>query len=457
MILTFFILICVCLAVLLTNWRWGIYLIILAGFIQDPVRKVIEGQPVAYSTVVIFVFALSLLLAFMANNSWRVRHLTLDNPHLEFSMGLYILFVIFSSSYSFVSYGNPTIAIIGISIYLGPIVAAVYASLVFDNYKAIASFITFYLIGIGILNLTIWLSVFGVEYKILEEIGGGIDIYEHSIRGYLDVHSGIARTSEIAAWHLATGACFSLILAVHVNGGLKKIILYLLTIACLFSGIFTGRRKMYALFAIFCLTLLLLALYESKAKHKNFVFLATIIICIITISLYAVFQKQILMLSFASDYLSRAFTLFGDTTDRLSTTAGSFTYTLQNIEFIGDGIGSTGQGVADFSARQSSWNAETGLGRLGNELGVLGLIIIVVMLVMLFSHIVVTDRIIKRQDFQLSFFQRSLMAFLFANAINYFNAAQAYNDLFILLILGLTLGCVLSTPKIFYKAATRLA
>ncbi len=455
MMLAILILFCICISVLLTNWRWGVYLIILAGFIQDPVRKIMVDQPVYYSTAVIFVFAICLILAFIINDSWRIRHLTLDNPSLELSIGLYSLFILFSSFYSFLNYGNPTVSIVGISIYLGPIVAAIYASLIFDNYRAIARFIVFYLIGVAVLVLTIWLSVFGLEYPIFEEIGGGIDIYEHSIRGYLDAHAGIARTSEIAAWHLATGACFSLILAVHSRSGIAKILLYLLTIACLFSGVFTGRRKMYALFAIFCLTLLLLAFYDSKARYKNFVIMAVITIFIVTISTYLVFQKQILMLSFASDYFSRAFTLFGDTADRLSTTANSFNYTLQNIGFIGDGVGSTGQSVTGFSVGRSVWNAETGLGRLGNELGILGLIIFVVMVVVLSSHILVTNKLIKQHDFQLSFFQKSLMAFLFANVINYFNAAQAYNDLFILLILGLTLGTILAAPKIFYKTATQ--
>ncbi len=451
MILTIVILVSVCLTVLLVNWRWGIYLIILAGFIQDPVRKIIPEQPVFYSTAVIFVFVLCLGLAVVINNSWRVRHLTLDNPRLELSIGLYGTFVVFSAFYSFFSYGNFTIAAIGITIYLGPIIAAVYASLVFDNYRAVTSFIIFYLSGIALVVLTIFLSVFGFDIKIFEEIGGGIDIYEHSIRGYIEAHAGIIRTSELAAWHLATGACFSLILAIQSKNSLHRLILSLLTVACLLAGVFTGRRKMYALFVIFCLTLLLLVFYESKLKHKSFMAVATIAICLLFIVLYIVFQNQILLLSFASDYLSRAFTLFGDTADRLAVTANSVNYTLKNIGFIGDGVGSTGQGVSNFSIGRSTWNAETGLGRLGNELGALGLIIFVFMITILFLHISFVNKLIHQHDFQLSFFQRCLMAFLFANAINYFTAAQAYNDLFILLILGLILGCVLAAPKIFYK------
>ena len=93
--------------------------------------------------------------------------------------------------------------------------------------------------------------MFGYDLKIFEEIGGGIEIYEHTIRNYLEVHAGVLRTSELAAWHLATGACFSLILAVQSRRMLAKIIFTLLTILCLLTGIFTGRRKMYALFAIF--------------------------------------------------------------------------------------------------------------------------------------------------------------------------------------------------------------
>jgi nitrate reductase NapE component len=322
--------------------------------------------------------------------------------------------------------------------------------MVFDRYRHITNFVSFYLICIAVTIATIWMSVFGYDYKIFEEIGGGIDIYEHTIRNYLEAHAGVLRTSELAAWHLATGACFSLILAVQSREIFSKVIFTALTVLCLLTGIFTGRRKMYALFAIFCLTLLLIVVYESKGKQKTFVFLAICLFSVIIVSLYFTFQQQILVLSFASNYLSRAFTVLGDSFDRLILTFNAFEYTVQRMSIVGTGIGSTGQGLVGFHQVGSNWNAETGIGRLGNELGFIGFIILVTTAVVVLGHIVTTTRIIQEHDQRLSFFQRALVAFLFANAINYFNAAQAYNDLFVLMILGLTLGCILDLPKIFY-------
>ena len=407
-------------------------------------------QPVYFSVIVIIVFSICLGLSLVINSKWRIKHLTLENPRLEFCLLMYFAYILFSSIFSFYSYGNLLIALLGISIYFSPIFSAVYANMVFDKYRHISNFVSFYLLCIMFTIISIWLSVFGYDLKIFEEIGGGIDIYEHTIRNYLEAHAGVLRTSELAAWHLATGACFSLILAVQSRRLLAKFLFTLLTVLCLLTGIFTGRRKMYALFAIFCLTLLLIVVYEAKGKQKSFVFLALCLLVVIVVSLYFTFQQQILVLSFASDYLSRAFTLLGDSFDRLTLTVNAFEYTVQRMSIIGSGIGSTGQGLVGIEHIGSNWNAETGLGRLGNELGFIGFIILVTTTVIVFGHIVTTNRIIQEHDERLSFFQRALVAFLFANTINYFNAAQAYNDLFVLMILGLTLGCILDLPKIFY-------
>ena len=450
MLITIAIVFFIVVAVLLVNLRWGIYLIILAGFIQDPIRKIMPDQPVYFSVIVIIVFAICLGLSFAVSKNWRVKHITLENSKLEFCLMMYAVYIAFSSVFSYFSYGNVLVASLGIAIYFSPLLSAVYANMIFDKYQQINNFVAFYLLCIVVAIISIWLSVFGYDLKIFEEIGGGIDIYEHSIRNYLQVHAGVLRTSELAAWHLATGACFSLILAIQSRRLLTKIIFTLLTVLCLLTGIFTGRRKMYALFAIFCLTLLLIVVYEAKGKQKSFVFLAVCLLGVIVVSLYFSFQQQIVVLSFASDYFSRAFTVLGDSFDRLILTFNAFEYTIQKMSIIGTGIGSTGQGLVGYEHAGSNWNAETGLGRLGNELGFIGFIILVATTVIVFGHIVNTNRIIQEHDERLSFFQRALVAFLFANAINYFNAAQAYNDLFVLMMLGLTLGCVLDLPKIFY-------
>lgn len=450
MLITIAIVFLIVMTVLLVNWRWGIYLVILAGFIQDPIRKIMPDQPVYFSVIVIVVFSICLGLSFAINNGWRIRHITLENPRLEFCLILYLSYILFSSVFSFFTYGNVLVALLGISIYFSPVFSAIYANMVFDKYRHISNFVSFYLVCITVAIVSIWLSVIGYEYRIFEEIGGGIDIYEHTIRNYLQAHAGVLRTSELAAWHLATGACFSLILAIQSGSFISKFSFTLLTILCLLTGIFTGRRKMYALFAIFCLILLLIVLYETKERQKSFVFMAICLLIVIVVSLYFSFQQQILLLSFANDYLSRAFTLLGDAFDRLLLTFNAFEYTLQTMSLVGTGIGSTGQGLAGYEQIGSNWNAETGLGRLGNELGFMGLIILVITAVIMIGHIVHTNRIIQQHDERLSFFQRALAAFLIANAINYFNAAQAYNDLFVLLILGLILGCILDMPKIFY-------
>ena len=132
--------------------------------------------------------------------------------------------------------------------------------------------------------------------------------------------------------------------------------------------------------------------------------MAVCLLSVIVVTLYFSFQQQIVVLSFASDYFSRAFTVLGDSFDRLILTFNAFEYTIQRMSIIGSGIGSTGQGIVGYEqAAGSNWNAETGLGRLGNELGFIGFIILVTTAMIVFGHIVSTNRIIQVHDERLIF------------------------------------------------------
>ena len=213
---------------------------------------------------------------------------------------------------------------------------------------------------------------------------------------------------------------------------------------------------MYALFCrVFVLILLLFVIYESKGRQKSFALLSIGLLGVVFVSVYVTFQQQILILSFASDYLSRAFTVIGDAADRITLTINAFEYTLKQMSLVGSGIGTTGQGISEFADITAQWNAESGLGRLGNELGFVGFVILVLTSIVIFVHIISTNRIIEKYDVRLSFFQRALLAYLIANSVNYFTSAQAYNDLFVLLILGLVFGCILNLPKIFYLSLSK--
>ena len=137
MLITISIVFFMVLAVLLINVRWGIYLIILAGFIQDPIRKIMPDQPVYFSVIVIIVFSICLGLSFAVNSRWRIKHITLENSKLEFCLLIYIAYIAFSSIFSFFNYGSVLVAFLGIAIYFSPVFSAVYANIIFDKYRQI--------------------------------------------------------------------------------------------------------------------------------------------------------------------------------------------------------------------------------------------------------------------------------------------------------------------------------
>ena len=106
-----------------THWRIGVFFIIAAGFLQDPFRKLVPGEPVAISAavgvVMLFVWGMG-LGQFRGQHAMRLaRHY----PSLVQAFVVYGALVFFQAMITLVNYGSLPFAGIGLIAYLGPLPA----------------------------------------------------------------------------------------------------------------------------------------------------------------------------------------------------------------------------------------------------------------------------------------------------------------------------------------------
>jgi O-antigen ligase len=117
--------------------------------------------------------------------------------------------------------------------------------------------------------------------------------------------------------------------------------------------------------------------------------------------------------------------------------------------FLGAGLGVGTQGTQHFGGGGAmAGAAEGGLGKIAVELGIPGLLVtgwIAILTVRYFWKIL---RFATRHSRRLGRLSFGLFSFLVANVAGFSVATQAYGDLFILLILALTVGSLLAVPML---------
>jgi hypothetical protein len=308
----------------------------------------------------------------------------------------------------------------------------------------------------GVALSGVYFEYAGFNWRTLGEIGEGQTIYD--VGTVLKAYSGFFRASETAAWHAATIGCFIFILSIGKRATVLRIVLALLLIAGLVSlGLLTGRRKMLVEISIFIATYVFLValLQRGMAKLAVIVVMMAAVGYIGIVGLVApdpVQRTEAVPIENAQKlqgYAARGHTVFADLPARVSALGvAPVMWAVDTFGWLGAGLGTGSQGANDIAAANgiNRWASEGGLGKIAMELGVPGLFMLAWLLRALVGHLrqqLVAMAKISPQHSRMAY---GLIAFLVANAATFSVATQAYSDLFVLLILGWSLGFLLAMP-----------
>src|SRR5258708_6878406 len=100
------------------NWRIGFLLCIIAGCLQDPVRKIVPGEPVYLTSVILIYLGATCLGAYLAGRRFSLRPIHEWNGSLKNPLLLFMVLVVIQSVVTFIRFGNPILASIGFLAYV---------------------------------------------------------------------------------------------------------------------------------------------------------------------------------------------------------------------------------------------------------------------------------------------------------------------------------------------------
>lgn len=440
----------------LLNWRHGLLLVIVAGFVQDPLRKITPGQPVVLVVFVAAVFAACIVGAFVRGQRLDGSQLVRWFPSLRNSMSCFAALVVLQSLATLLRYGSLTLAGIGLLAYLSPLAAIIAFFQYNRSWTDAHRWLRFYVGASVIMALTVLLQFLGFSPAIFESIG--LDSV-YGVGGRIAMLCGIMRSSEVAAFHASAAACLALTLACITRSPRAQILYASLVPFLLLAVVLGGRRKMLAQFTLYTLTFLFLLVRSRRAVSRATSLISSLVLVVVLIGTALLLTDS--RRNPLTPYLDRSASVFGEASERLQTmTTGTMGMVLSITGVLGTGAGTTSQGSQYFGGAESIIGqapAEGGLGRVLAELGLPGLLCLAwlgIGLLRIIRAIVHEARYRPTSD---AVFVYGLVAFIPSHAVVFITAHQVYGDPFVLLVLGAFFGFAMSARRIAALEAVRAA
>ena len=435
------------------DWRSGLMVTLIIGFVQDPLRKITPDQPAYMVGLVLIGFALCGVVLLQRAGRFNLRAMFWTVPQFDGWVTIYFSLIALQSLNSFARFSDIRLTAIGAAFYLAQAFGLWVGFQVGCNLPLLKRLLTLYLIGSAVMAVTVYLSYIGFDHPSLKEVGEGL-LITFRVGFAAQGASGFWRTSEIASWQLSAAACIAASMALASQKPTTQIGLLLMAAGFAFLTLLTGRRKAQVLILAFVAIYLLLFSRWASPASKERVITSVLGVAGISYPLYAFFLSENLGENFG-EYTNRSLTIQQDLVERFD--SQGIGATLRGIE-ISDGIGmgvgagaSTG-GLVQNAARNAissvGYVSEGGGGRLVLELGIPCMVVLGVIFVLLGLTLLRNFRLLKQLPQSTSALLMGLMSFALANVPAFFSAAQLYGDPFVLILMSLSLGSFLAIPSL---------
>jgi hypothetical protein len=442
----------------LSDWRLGLPLCAAMAVLQDVLRKLTPGEPAYFVLFTGVVFTAAAIGAVMQGKRLAPHVIPGWRTYVGLPFVLFVVLVILQAAHSYIRFGLPQMTIIGLIAYLAPVPAMVFAYQLALRSKlsGLRTWSWVYVAVAGLALSGVYLEYAGLPWRVLGEVGQGLTIYD--VGTVLKAYSGFFRSSEIAAWHTAAVACLLFILLVGRRLTLPRLLMAVALVGILASlGVLTGRRKLLVVISVFlCAYAFLLLWFEMRSTRPALFAAAAGLIA---------YVAMVGMLEDAGESPSKRLRL--DPSDRYAHYTARSEYVFRDIPDrfeqigfrpvlwavdrygpLGAGLGTGSQGVQHVAAAASISRgaAEGGLGKITMELGLPGLGLVIWLLWAFTRYTRKVLEVATRFSKAHARFAYGLVAFLVANLASFAVAAQAFGDLFVLLMMGWGVGFLLALP-----------
>lgn len=430
------------------GWRPALFYTFFVGFIQDPLRKITPGQP-QYLLGLIVVSAAITLIALLSSRRRIPFKLAFDkDTALLQYFPIFIWLILISALNAFLRSGAIEVPLLGLLVYSSPLMAIWLGFHFSTKPGSVVKLLYFYIALVCIFAFTILLSFWGVSSPLFREVGEGNIIFLDIGLG-ITGHSGLWRTSEIAAWHLGAASCFAITLGARTRKFLPIFASFVLTLILMWISVLTGRRKVLTLVAGFLVIFTILLIANTRRLTRN-TFLSALGLIGFSAAIFVLSGGLTeLQDGVYGSFFRRGSSVFGDVAERIQGLglAGSYT-ALQDAGLFGFGVGTIYQdsisrlGI-DVAKSKIGWAAEGGIGKLAYDVGTVGVIffaVIFFLLTRLFLRLLRDRQLTTMPDHMIIV---GMFSFLAANVPTFTAAGQLFNDFYVLLILGLSAGFIL--------------
>jgi hypothetical protein len=442
------------LSLLSNDWKSGMLWTLVIGFCQDPIRKLTPGQPSLMVGLVLIAFFMCAFLIYQERGQLDLRYLFWTSPQILDVIPIFVILLFAQAANSLSRFGSPTLVAIGFSFYVIPTIALWTGFHVSRDLSLLRRIIIVYLILSSIFAFTVLLDFRGVDIPIFNEVGSGILItFEGSSKSGA---SGFWRTSEIASWHLAAAACFSIILAFADRNAGRQILYILMAVIFSFLSVTTGRRKSQVLIVAFLGIYLLIFGRQASPASRDRIIMSVLGGVGISFAVVSMVLLDLLGSNF-DIFLDRAATSaegLGDRVQSQGLNALLKGFELGGVFGLGLGAGSNlgnFDSGANRSIRSFVYVSEGGGGRLIVELGMPGVFLIGWLLLLSLQMLWRNFKLIRFLPSDDIALVTGCFSFALANIVFFFSAAQLYSDPFVLIMIGISIGSVLSVPLLVYS------
>ncbi len=441
------------------DWRGGLLLTLVIGFLQDPIRKLTPGQPGLYVGLVLIAFlATAAVLLQKRLGRLQLQVMFWSAPALNRLVPLFVLLVALQAANTLVRSGVPLRTLIGVGFYVAPLLGLWVGFQLGLQQIFLRRLLQVYLLCSAVVAGTVFLDYQGVDIPLFQEVGGGIRI-DFRPGFFVFGSSGLWRTSELASWHLSASAALAIVMSAAAARPRARFGWLLLSGAFALLSLTTGRRKGIVYVVVFA-ALFVWLLARNAPGHSAGRLLATFLSAgSLALVLMVLLPDTILGDDFG-EYLSRAATAQNDLVERFNVLGvRGFLSGLRISGGLGLGAGSLAQtgdlqlGAAE--GGEAAFVMESGGGKLAAELGIPGLLILVPLAIQLVRALVRNLALIRLLPATTATLELGLLSFTLAQIPFFAAAAGVYGDPFVLLLCGLSVGTVFAVPSLLGQETAR--
>jgi O-antigen ligase len=423
--------------VALVRWRAGIYLMIIVGSLQDPIRKITPDAPAIMAISSLPIWCAMIISSFHSAHSWQAFRQKW--PQLARMTVLFLISLLPATLLVF-QYGLDAwrMAAIGIFGYLVPVVSLLTGFVYARDPADVRRLVKFYCAFTGVLMTGSFLE-YGAAMPDWPAIGTSalnMQWVRYVDTGQVKLIAGFYRSPDIMGWHAAALAMFAVTLRLAGVRGAK--LWNTLAIVAVAALLISGRRKMIGM-PVLWLAFVMFTYFQARRLSAALRLVAAVAVA--AAFLYVAAGE----VDVAEGYYVYAASLPREASGRLMQDSfGAVVNTLNQSGPLGRGIGTASQGTQHIGLDAARGWQESGLSKLAVELGLPGLLCALVLFASLARHCMMAMRAPTASP-SLAALKVGLLGFVVANSFAFVVSHQVYGDPLVMMLTSFMLGAVLAS------------